>query len=143
MYIHKDWTIFSAINKNMANQGGPTGQDIFHHASGPQVVIGTRNAFPNMPSISQRYFFSDADADINSTQGFPENAISEGDHFEYGGPNRLGTQVNLFCFCKFGNQKFDTKKINCLSRWQWHILTLEFHNKKNIGKSRLPMPYIN
>lgn len=80
---------------------GPIGQDIFHRASGPQVVIGTRNAFPNMPSISQRYFFSDADADINSTQvnegGFPGNAaaLSEGDHFEYGGPNRLGTQVNL------------------------------------------------
>jgi hypothetical protein len=76
----------------MQQQGGESARPA---ASGPQVVIGSKNAFPNMPSTSQRYFFTDADADINTNKsGSPaEHAAQPGGHFAYGGANRAGTQV--------------------------------------------------
>lgn len=57
----------------------------------PQVIIGTKNPFPTLPSTSQKYFFTDADADINKSS---ENLLNQirGDatseeHFNYGGIN--------------------------------------------------------
>lgn len=67
-------------------------------SSAPEVIIGTKNPFPNMPSTSQKFFFTDPDAEINRSSSSILQAIKESSsssHFEYGGPNRLGTQVKL------------------------------------------------
>lgn len=60
----------------------------------PQVIIGTKNPFPNLPSTSQKYFFTDADADINKSDQLSLENVESNEHFHYGGPNRLGTQAS-------------------------------------------------
>jgi hypothetical protein len=60
----------------------------------PQVIIGTKNPFPNLPSTSQKYFFTDADADINKSDQLSSENLESNKHFQYGGPNRLGTQAS-------------------------------------------------
>lgn len=86
-----------AGGQGVGGDGGPVGTPQLYGSGvpveAPQAVWGSRNQFPEMPSTSQRHFFTDPDADINMVGPWElQTGAESADHFAYGGPNRLGTQ---------------------------------------------------
>lgn len=96
MCVNAYWCILRMNDFSFSSNGASA-----ERAKGPEVVLGTKNPYPQMPSLAQKFFFSDADADINKNQN--ELVPSDGEklvesnenasHFEYGKGNRLGTQA--------------------------------------------------
>jgi hypothetical protein len=62
----------------------------------PEVAIKTLNPVPLLPAKQQKYFYTTPDATIGiSSEGLFDHLLDaeHTDNFEYGGPNRLGTQA--------------------------------------------------
>ena len=62
----------------------------------PEVAIKTLNPAPLLPAKQQKYFYTTPDATIGiSSNGLFDHLLEaeHTDNFEYGGPNRLGTQA--------------------------------------------------
>jgi len=62
----------------------------------PEVAIRTLNPRPMLPARQQKHFYTTPDATINESSDSLFDHLLEAEHtdnFEYGGPNRLGTQA--------------------------------------------------
>jgi len=61
----------------------------------PEVAISTQKQPPLLPGKQHKFFFTDPDATINISSESLFSHLEQAEHtdaFEYGGPNRLGTQ---------------------------------------------------